>query len=183
MCRDNPRAHDPAATRSRGRCARLPVPCENLPPLFPSAPSPVRVRLCLWQSWSSRNCLRQFYLCCCDDRAHPLAQHHAFQVSRHVHIEHDDRHLVVHAQRDGRRVHHHQTLFQHVQISNVLEHLSARHFFRISIVNSIRSRGFQDRLRLDFHRAKCCGGVGRKIGIPCSGGKNHHAPFFQMTSI
>src|SRR2546422_3254266 len=37
--------------------------------------------------------------------AHALAVHHALDISMHVQVEHDDGHVVVHAQRNGRRVH------------------------------------------------------------------------------
>src|ERR1700735_2507762 len=100
-CRDSPRARDPAVTHSRAPFVLPPVPSESPQPLFPSESSLVPERLCLWQSWPSENCLRQYYLCRCDNRADSLAQHDALQISLYVHVEHDDRHLVVHTECDG----------------------------------------------------------------------------------
>src|ERR1700681_301321 len=41
---------------------------------------------------------------------HLFSHHRATNISRLVHIENDDRHAVVHAQRDGGGVHHGETL-------------------------------------------------------------------------
>src|SRR5580704_3855496 len=53
-----------------------------------------------------------------DHRTDPCTQQHPFQISRHAHIEHDDGHFVVHAQRDGGGIHHRKTLLQNVEVGN-----------------------------------------------------------------
>ena len=45
-----------------------------------------------------------------------LADDRALDVARRAEVEHDDRKPVVHAERDGGRVHHLQSLLQHFQI-------------------------------------------------------------------
>src|SRR6267154_2535644 len=111
---------------------------------------------------------------------HPLPQHHALDIPGPVHIEHYDRHAVVHAQRNRRRVHHLQVLAQHLAIGNGGKKLRVRNLLRIGVVNSVHACGFQDYVRLDFHRAQRRRGVRRKIRIPCPRRKNHHAVFFQV---
>src|SRR5258708_5242705 len=55
-----------------------------------------------------------------DGRAHRLAHDDAAQVPRRPQVEHHDRQLVVHAQGNGRGVHHLQPLGEHLQIGNVV---------------------------------------------------------------
>src|SRR5579864_3988708 len=45
-----------------------------------------------------------------------FTHHRAANISRLVHIEDDDRHSVVHAQRNRGGIHHREALLNHVQI-------------------------------------------------------------------
>src|SRR5580700_701338 len=49
-------------------------------------------------------------------RSHFFTHHHAADISRPVHIEDDDRHAVVHAQRDGRGIHDGEAFLDHIEI-------------------------------------------------------------------
>src|SRR5579862_7078031 len=60
-------------------------------------------------------------------RSHLLPQHDPLDVSRFVEIENNDGHLVFHAQRDGRGIHHRQAALQHVQITDAVEAFGARY--------------------------------------------------------
>src|SRR5271154_4348493 len=53
-----------------------------------------------------------------DQRPDMLAQYDPLDVSDPVHIEHDDGHLILHAERDSRRIHHRQAALQYVQIAD-----------------------------------------------------------------
>src|SRR5712692_2892216 len=112
--------------------------------------------------------------------AHALPEHHTLDIPRPVHIEHHDGHAVIHAQRNGRRVHHLQVLAQHLAVRNRRKKFRIWNLFRIGVVNSVHARGFQDHVRLDFHRAQRRRGVRREIRIPRPRRKNHHAVFFQV---
>src|SRR5271168_472737 len=47
-------------------------------------------------------------------RTHFFAHHHAADISRPIHIEDDDRHAVVHAKRDGGRIHYGEAFLDYV---------------------------------------------------------------------
>src|SRR5580658_9000495 len=64
----------------------------------------------------------------CSDR---LAQNHRSEVMGFKEIKDDDRHLVVHAQRKGRRVHHLQPLLQGLQITDMRVTLGLGVLFRV----------------------------------------------------
>src|SRR5712672_3188952 len=97
-----------------------------------------------------------------------------------VHVEHNDGHAVVHAQRDGGGVHHFQALMQHVSISNFLKKFGVGDLLGIGIVNSIHAGGLQNHVGLHFHGAQGGGGVRGKIRIASAGGKNHNATLLEM---
>src|SRR5579872_1095822 len=56
-----------------------------------------------------------------DERADGFAPHDAANVAGSGHVEHDDRQIVVHAQRQRRVVHHFQAALQHLEIRELLE--------------------------------------------------------------
>src|SRR4029077_7822570 len=58
-------------------------------------------------------------------RAHFFAHHRAADISRPIHVEDDDRHPVVHAQRNGGRIHHGEAFLDYVQVRNTFKHLRA----------------------------------------------------------
>src|SRR5579864_2952139 len=71
-----------------------------------------------------------------DHRSDFLAHHHALQIPRHIHIENQNRHFVVHAQRNRRRIHYRKAFLNHVEVRNLLEHSRALHFFRVRVVHA-----------------------------------------------
>src|SRR3990170_2168179 len=50
-----------------------------------------------------------------------FSEHHALDIARHIQIEDQNRHAVVHAQRDGRRIHDREPALQHIQIGDALD--------------------------------------------------------------
>src|SRR5213075_2345695 len=54
-----------------------------------------------------------------DERSDLFAQHHTLEVMRLEHVEDDDRHFVVHAQRKRSRVHHAELLYQRLAVGDL----------------------------------------------------------------
>src|SRR3989338_127957 len=64
-------------------------------------------------------------------RADLLTGHGAPDIAVLQKVEHDDRKLVVHAQRDRGRVHHFQALFQYVDVPDLFEALGVLYLVRV----------------------------------------------------
>src|SRR5579862_672796 len=77
---------------------------------------------------------------CRHRRTHSFAHHRAADVSRPVHIEDDDRHPVVHAQRDGGGIHDGEAFLDYVQVCYAFKHFRAGHFFRIRVIDPVDAR-------------------------------------------
>ena len=95
-------------------------------------------------------------------------------------IEHNDRHLIFHAESERRRVHHLQLLCKSGRIRHLLIALGIFVFYWILVVDAIDLGCFQNNLHTHFVGAECCSRVGRKIGVTGSGGEDHHAPFLKV---
>src|SRR5712691_4158282 len=113
-------------------------------------------------------------------RAHALAQHHPLDVPMFVHVEHHDRHAVVHAQRNRRRVHHLQVLVQHFPVRNRGKKFRIRNLLRIGVVNSVHAGSFQNYVRLNFHGPQRRRRIGRKVRIPRARCENYHTVLFEV---
>src|SRR5438552_2288946 len=55
---------------------------------------------------------------CCHQRADRLADDGALDVARRAEIEHDDRQAIGHAERNRRRVHHLESLLEHLEVDD-----------------------------------------------------------------
>ena len=95
-------------------------------------------------------------------------------------VENDDRQAVVHAERDGRRVHHAQPLVDHLEVGNPVEARGGLVDHRIGGVDAVDLRALQDDVGLHLHRAQRCGGVGREVGVAGAGGEDHDAAFLEV---
>src|SRR5258708_27440590 len=113
-------------------------------------------------------------------RAHRLAHDDAAQVPRRPQVEHHDRQLVVHAQGNGRGVHHLQPLGEHLQIGNVVVFGRGGVEHRIGGVDAVDLGALQDDIRLHLHGAERGCRVGREIGVAGAGGEDDDAPFLQV---
>src|SRR5215470_12329513 len=60
------------------------------------------------------------------DRAHGLAENEPLDVAGAREVEHDDRQLVVHAERDGGGVHDAESLIEHLDVAGPLDAPRAR---------------------------------------------------------
>src|SRR5262245_10123122 len=79
-----------------------------------------------------------------DGGADGLAGNHPAQVARGAQIEHHDRQLVVHAQRDGGGIHHPEALLQHFQVRDPLELRGVRLEHRVGGVDPVDLRALED---------------------------------------
>ena len=104
---------------------------------------------------------------CIDRRADVLAERGAHDVRVIVDVEHDERNLVVHAERRRRRIHDLQALVQDFDVLERLELLRIGELVRIAVVDAVRALlRHQDDVRLDFGRAQCCRRVRRFMRFP-----------------
>src|SRR5438552_2597173 len=69
-----------------------------------------------------------------------FAQHHPLQIMRLEQVENDDRHPVVHAKREGSRVHHFQLPLQGLQITDLLEPFCPGILLGVTVVDAVHFR-------------------------------------------
>src|SRR5215475_14021214 len=110
-----------------------------------------------------------------------LAHHNSPDVARLIHVEDDDGHTVVHAQRDRGGIHDLKILMQDVAVADLVEELSAGDALGIGVVNAVDASGLEDDVGLDFHGAESGGGVRGEIRIAGAGSEDHDAAFFKVT--
>ena len=110
----------------------------------------------------------------------PSPEHGVANIARLVHVENDDRNLVIHAKAEGGRVHHLQPFGQRFGVADLLVALRVRVHVRVAIVNAVDFGRLQDNVRPDFARAQSRGRVGRKIRVAGAGDENDDAAQFKM---
>src|SRR5215831_20430081 len=76
-----------------------------------------------------------------NERADVFAADNALDVAVHPEIEHFDRDAVLHAQRDGCRVHDLKARSQSVPVGNALQETRGRLHIRIGVVDAVDLRG------------------------------------------
>src|SRR5207302_3401859 len=94
--------------------------------------------------------------------------------------EHDNRQAVVHAQGNGGRVHHLQPFIDHLEVGNLLVPRGGFVEQGVGRVNAVDSCALENHVGLHLHGAQRRRGIGGEVRIPGAGGKNYHAPFFQV---
>src|SRR5512140_84430 len=98
-------------------------------------------------------------------RSDGLARDHARQVSARADVEHDDGQFVLHAQRDGRRIHDLEALVQNVEIRDRLVTRRVAVALRVLVVHAVDARALEDDLRADLDRAQRGRGIGGEVRI------------------
>ena len=78
-------------------------------------------------------------------------------------VEHDDRHVVVHAEAERGGVGDLQALLQHLAVGDLGEHRGVREHPRIGVVDPVDGLGHQHHLGADLQRALRGGGVGGEV--------------------
>src|SRR5450759_2557837 len=94
-----------------------------------------------------------------DDRSDTLALERALDVRVTLHVEHDDGQVVVHAQRDGRVVHHLEASVDDLDVRKLVELLRVRVRRRVGVVDPVDLRGLHYTFGADLQGAQGRGGV------------------------
>src|SRR5919112_2883015 len=115
-----------------------------------------------------------------DARADRLAGDDADDVARRAHVEDDDGEVVVHAQGDGRGVHHLQLLLKYLAVGDAVVARRRRVFDRVGRVDAVHLRRLQDHVGLYLKRAQGRGRVGREIRVAGAGGEDDDAPLLYV---
>ena len=99
------------------------------------------------------------------------------------HVEHDDRQLVVHAERDRGRVHHLEAAVEHLEVAHLVELHRVGIEAGIGAVHAVdtRVRALQDRLGTDLGRAQRGGGVGGEVRVAVPGREDHDPALLEVT--
>ena len=90
-------------------------------------------------------------------------------LSSAVQVEDDDRQVVLHAQRDGRAVHHLELVAQQVGVFEPVVSPSARDRHRVRIVDPVDLGRLEQHVGADLDRAQGRGGVGREVRVAGAG--------------
>ena len=91
-----------------------------------------------------------------------LSAHHFLQVAVGVHIEYDDREVVLFTHRGSGQVHYLQAPGIDLIIRNIGELGSRKIFLRISGVNTVHTGTFQHDIRLDLDASQGRSGIRSK---------------------
>src|SRR5262249_20578880 len=109
-----------------------------------------------------------------------LSEYSVAQDSGLVHVEHNDRDFVVHAETERGRIHDLETLRERFGEREPVVTLRVRKLVWVTIINAVDLRGFQDHVGANLTRAQRCRRVSGKIRIAGAGSENHNSAQFQM---
>ena len=109
-----------------------------------------------------------------------LSHHDALDVPGLADVEDDDRQFVVHAERDGGRVHHLEPPLERRQVRHLGEELGIGNLLRVGAVHAVDPSRLEEELRLDLHRPQCCGAVGREVGVSRATREDHDAALLDV---
>ena len=113
--------------------------------------------------------------------SHSLAGNYPIDVALGVHVEDDDRHVVVHAQRQRGRVHHLQAALERLAVRDLGEELGVAVLLRIGGVDALDAvLGHQDDLGVDLVRAQRGRGVGGEERVAGAGREDHDAVLLEV---
>src|SRR5262245_35295803 len=160
------------------RCARRQTraPCNRR--FFPSTSRPPKE--CRLYS-----CNLNFYVRCrfvANEGADIAPEYCISNATGLVHVEHDDRDLVVHAKTEGSGVHDLQPSRQCLGEREAVESSRVRVFVGIAIVNPVNLGCFEDYIGADFACSQSRRGVGRKVWISSPGCEDDDATQLEMAN-
>src|SRR4030042_3874244 len=115
-----------------------------------------------------------------DDCSHGLSADDPSDVTRLLQIEDDQGKPVIPAHGYRCCIHNFKVTRQYICKAYLFIHYSIGVLEWIPVINSFHLRRLEDDIRLDFDGTEGCRGVGCKIGISRSRGKNHHQSFLQV---
>ena len=90
------------------------------------------------------------------------------------HLEHEDGHVVFHAERDGRRVHDLEAAGDDFLVADVVEARGGRVLDRVCGVDAIDLGGLHDDVAFAFDGAECGAAVRREERVARTGGEDDH---------
>src|SRR5215813_15586599 len=93
------------------------------------------------------------------DRAYRLAGHDAPDIPPCREVEHHDGQLVVHAERDGRGVHHLEATVEGLDVADAGQLDGLGILQGVGRVDAVHTRGLEERLRADLHGTQSARGV------------------------
>src|SRR6516162_5461787 len=108
------------------------------------------------------------------------SEHSVTQDSRFVHVEDNDRDLVVHAKTERCRIHDLETLRERFGEREAIVTARVRKLVRVSIINAIDLCGFQNHVRANLARSQCGRRVRGKIGVTGACSENHNPAQLKM---
>src|SRR5450432_2037207 len=114
------------------------------------------------------------------DRADLLTVNSARYVALFEQVEDNDRHGVVAAQADGRRVSELQVAGKHFVVVERVEPHGVRIALGVTVVHPVDTLGHQDHLGADLERALSGGRVGGEVRRPEASAKNDDPALFQV---
>ncbi len=95
-------------------------------------------------------------------------------------VEHDDRDIIVAAQRHGAGVHDLQIVGQDAVESDAFITLCARHLLRIGIIDAVYRCPLEQRIALHLGGAERGARIGGEKRRPDASSEDHHPSFFEM---
>src|SRR3954453_23461013 len=136
---------------------------------------------CCWglAPWAGRG--RRAYSGVGDERADLLTEQGPRDVSRAFHAEHDHGELVLHAEAEGRRVHHPQALHDRVVEGDRLELLGVGVGARVGVVDAVDAvLGDEHGVALDLEGALGADRVGGEERHTGAGTEDHDALLLEV---
>src|SRR5215475_11981373 len=107
-------------------------------------------------------------------------QHSVAQDSRLVHVEHNDRDFVVHAETERGRIHDLETLRERFGKGEAVVTVRLRKLVRVAIINAVDFCGFEDHVGANLAGPQRCRRVRGKIRVTGAGSENNNSAQFQM---
>src|SRR5215469_10730687 len=111
-----------------------------------------------------------------------LPEYSVAQNSGLVHVEHNDRYFVVHAETERGRIHNLQTPCKRLGECETVVTLRVRKLVWVAIIDAIDLCGFEDHVGANLAGAQCCRCVSRKIRIARAGSENNNSAELQMSN-
>src|SRR5439155_17767646 len=103
-----------------------------------------------------------------------------FEIVGPEQIEDDNRHLVIHAERESSRVHYLELLLQGVEIGDVGKPFGSGVRFWVAVVDAIYFGRLQDYFGADFVCAQGGGCVRREVRVSGTAAEDDDAAFLEM---
>src|SRR5487761_737712 len=115
-----------------------------------------------------------------DQCADLLAEDHALDVARNEQVEHEDRNVIVHAERDGGIVHHLDAPVEHLEVVEVVELEGIGIELGVGCVHAVDLGRLENHVGLDLDSAQRRGGVGGEVRVAGAGGQDHDPALLEV---